>query len=61
MRQNDRISTNALDDLLCKDPTAKEYFMALGEDAQGMLRQRSDQIHTLKDMHSAAQSVRFDG
>lgn len=56
---NHAIEPNRLDDLLSKDYSAKEYFMALGEAEQGMLRQRSNEIETLDDMERMAQHLRY--
>lgn len=56
---NHAIKPNRLDNLLSKDYSAKEYFMALGEAEQGMLRQRSNEIETLDDMERMAQQLRY--
>lgn len=56
---NHAIKPNRLDNLLSKDYSAKEYFMALGEAEQGMLRQRSNEIETLDDMERMAQHLRY--
>lgn len=44
-----KTETNQLDNLLSRDSQAKDYFMALGEAEQGMMRQRSNEIHSLDD------------
>lgn len=56
---NGAIEPNKLDNLLSKNRTAKDYFMALGEAEQGMLRQRSNEIHSLEDMEEMAQHLQF--
>lgn len=53
--------TNGLDNLISRNTNAKDYFMALGEDAQGMLRQRSNMIRDIDDLHRAAMEVDFQG
>lgn len=50
---------NRLDNLLQSNRKAKEYFMALGEAEQGMLRQRSNEVHSLADMEEMAQRLTF--
>lgn len=55
---NHAIEPNRLDDLLSRDYTAKEYFMALGEAEQGLLRQRSNEVGTLDDMWRMTRQLR---
>ena len=54
-----KTETNQLDNLLSRDSQAKDYFMALGEAEQGMLRQRSNEIHSLDDMVTMARQATF--
>lgn len=56
---NESFEPNKLDNLLSENSQAKEYFMALGEAEQGMLRQRSNEVHSLDDMEQMAQKLRF--
>lgn len=56
---NESFEPNKLDNLLCNNREAKDYFMALGEAEQGMLRQRSNEVHSLDDMEEMAQKLRF--
>ena len=52
MHQEKRIRPEGLNDLLSHDCRAKEYYLTLPEDAQGMLQQHTTGIHSLEDMRS---------
>lgn len=47
----------SLFDLLENNHRAKEYFMSLPDYVQGMIQQRSNNVHTEKELHTYANNL----
>ena len=50
-------SCKDLGSLLSANDTAKEYFMSLPDYVQGMIQQRSDNVHTVDELRGYAENL----
>lgn len=46
-----------LNELLSADSRAKSYFMSLPDYVQGMIQQRSDNVHSMDELHRYAENL----
>jgi len=48
---------NGLNDLLSQSNNAKSYFMSLPDYVQGMIQQRSDNVHNMDELQRYAENI----
>lgn len=49
--------SNSLNDLLAESSSAKSYFMSLPDYIQGMIQQRSDNVHNVDELRRYAENL----
>lgn len=54
---NESFSPNGLNDLISKNDQAKSYFISLPDYVQGMIRQRSGNVHNMDELKRYAENL----